>query len=218
MNTSFRLTGFALLCLLATPPAAHAAIITDLFNTGQAAIGSPDPNYTLTSGLNPPATVRTPNIGWLSAPAGSEWIGPDGINGVSFVYETQFTLPSIAVLASVIVSGEFASDNATTDILINGVSTGIDNFGASPFVPFTTLTPFTLPTSALVHGVNTIEFLISNDSATSDSGLLVTNTSGTFTAVPEPTTVASGLVGLVGLAALRRRRCCRRRCCRRRGC
>jgi subtilisin family serine protease len=143
--------------------------------------GSPGPNaYVVISNVFP--------IGpWLSDGPNSKWIGPraDAGNGNAqgiYTYQTTFNLagfnPSTAVL-----TGEFAADNSA-NILLNGVNVGINSAGFSTFTPFTISTGF-------VAGVNTLDFVVTNDPWTPNPTGLRVDISGTATpsSAPPPITV-----------------------------
>jgi hypothetical protein len=132
---------------------------------------------------------------------GSRWIGPDqssfGPAG-NYVYRTAFIIPNNAILSTVSITGDWATDDPGTDIRINNISTGqTSNF-------FTTLQPFSI-NSGFVFGLNTLDFYLTN--AGGPTGLRVDHIVGTYQ-IPEPTAVAL-LCGTTALAVARPRR---RRC------
>jgi hypothetical protein len=136
--------------------------------------GLPDDNYELSWPVNfvglteVCATVVPDNaypIGpWAASTPGSKWIGtpalasdaPGGVHTFKIIVE----VPSSLRAADLSIAGKWSSDDATVDIIVNGVSTGITNTGNS-----TTLSPF--PPGAglgLFHsGDNTVEFLVKNE-------------------------------------------------------
>ena len=145
-------------------------LFTGLFNTGLAdssallAGGALDPHWTLTQSADP--NYPGPSDFVISAPLGnyltngpnSQWITPsDGGNiaGGQFTYHTSFLLDTVDPNNSVIL-GNWTSDNQGLDIQLNGVSTGITNFGA-----VASLTPFTI-TNGFVAGLNTLDCIITN--------------------------------------------------------
>ena len=214
MNIISPLKVVATLCLATFATSAAAGTITDLFNTGvdgsKTTVGTAvnDLHYSrvTTSGVTPVRVVPQ-NGAWVP-----ETLGAGGARWVSvrddtrpgsgtFVYRTQFTVPNNADLNSVVVMGDWASDNDTLDILINGSPTGNKNAG----VEFQNLTPFSISGSGLFnHGPNTLDFRVRNFGG--PSGLLVTNLKGTY--VPEPATAGAALlaIGSVGVAGCRVRR------------
>ena len=161
------------------------------FGTGVAANGtllpgaSVDPHYILT--VSADSNFPGPNamllnevwpVGtWLANGPNSKWIAPqtdqsgtaypDGTYGGNasgdYAYQTSFNLTG-QDLSKVFISGGWATDNAGTDILVNGVSSGNANT-----VQFVALTPFILTaTNGLVAGPNTLDFLVNNAAGTPD--------------------------------------------------
>ena len=193
--------------------AGYAGTITDLYNTGVDAsaatiptVGTDDPHYRIVSpGPGQPAKVSLRNTAWVAnpvAPGGGRWISLNANAGAGtarqYVYETLVTVPNGADLASVKVSGAWASDNVTTNILVNLTPTGRTN----PAREFRSLTPFSIQGSGLFrHGTNSLRFVVSEQGVS--HGLLVTNLRGTF--VPEPSSGVAAIVGLATLGVVRRR-------------
>jgi autotransporter-associated beta strand protein len=145
-------------------------LFTGLFNTGLAnngtllAGGASDPHWTLTQSADP--NYPGPSDFVISAPLGnyltngpnSQWITPsDGGNiaGGQFTYHTTFLLDTVDPSNSIII-GNWTSDNQGLDIQLNGVSTGITNFGA-----VASFTAFTI-TNGFVQGLNTLDCVITN--------------------------------------------------------
>lgn len=163
---------------------AHLYIITDrvagLFDTGMGnncavlADGGQDPHYIITvnadgapliPGIVEDSTVFPIVTGpWVANTALSKWIGPrvetSGAAGGDYTYRTTFNLTGFD-LGSVRITGNWATDNAGLDIVVNGVSTGLTN-GAQ----FPVFTSFVLSSSnaSLQNGVNTLEFRLNNAS------------------------------------------------------
>lgn len=100
---------------------------------------------------------------WAASSLGSKWIGVRKLNSIGVPGRHSFLarveVPPGADVAGMGLVGEWTSDNATVDVVINGVSTGISGSG-----DFTVLTPFP-PRAGLGlfrPGRNTIEFLVDN--------------------------------------------------------
>ena len=172
------------ICLPAAQGASLQAI-GDLFSTGVDAGGTPlaegaaDPHYDFSAvpaGENPPGPIAINSshgfpIGpWLGDNGTSSWIVPgpshNGVDG-DYVYRTTFTIPAGVDPTQVFVRGQGTSDNATTDVRINGVSTGVTFSGNFPaFDP-----QFTIQSGFQV-GLNTLEFTV-NEAGGGPSGLRV---------------------------------------------
>jgi len=141
------------------------------------AAGATDPHYILSVSADagfPGPNAIVVNETWPIAPAGpwvangpnSKWIAPQpnqnqvadpvgGVNAVGdYTYQTTFNLTGYDV-SKVSVVGTLAVDNSVTDILVNGVSSGITSPGFDAYTPFTI-------TSGLVAGNNTLDFQMSN--------------------------------------------------------
>jgi hypothetical protein len=175
--------------------AASAAPITNIFNTGVNSVGvafaSPnvvDPHYSIISPTGFTAVTvddtTYPFPPWLPNNSGSRWIGPAANSigpSVPFIYRTTFTVPANAILGSVQVTGDWATDDPGTDIRINGASTG----QTSP--SYSALTPFVV-NSGFVFGTNTLDFYLTNTGG-GPTGLRVDHVTGSYQ-VPEPTGIA----------------------------
>jgi hypothetical protein len=207
------------LCGIALP--SQAAMITTLYNTGVNASnvvlgnGVADSHYTLTtvpSGSTSTQAITSAGgfpIGpWLGDNTVSRWIVPangDGDNAAAgdYVFRTTFDLTGFDP-ATASISGQWLADNRGLDILLNGVSL---NFTTSnPPGNFTVWTTF-LITSGFQAGLNTLDFLVRNDvQATGNPVGLRVEMTGTASPVPLPAAAWLLLSGLVGFAALGRRR------------
>lgn len=168
----------------ATSVAAHLTVyepIPGLFDTGvddnrtALADGATDTHYQLI--LNPDtaatnATVETGIPGaWLANSATSKWIGPQANTSASavgdYVYRTVIDLTGRDP-STLIINGQWASDNTGTDIQVNGHSTG--NPQGLTFAGFTTFDIY--GTNGLfVAGKNNIDFLVNNAAPPGYTGL-----------------------------------------------
>jgi hypothetical protein len=161
-----------------------AAPIPGLFNTGVDAAGAVlpddavDPHYTFT--VNPDGgstearvqdSTRFPIVDgtWLLNSTTSKWIGPrfftDQAAGGDYTYRLEFDLTGLDA-STAIITGQWATDNGGTDILINGTPTGNANTAQ-----FGSYTAFTI-SSGFVEGLNTLDFLV-NNAAVGYTGLRV---------------------------------------------
>ena len=221
MLNKIRITGVAIagvVALAAITGHAQAVPIVGLFNTGVDGSGAllgggvDDPHYAIITQPvpgTPDYTLPSINGSWSPNDAVSRWIGPNQYSGGNngdpgtYVYRTTFTLPATVDLLTVVLGGQWATDNNGTDILINGASTG----QTSPafFVPGA----FTVTTGFLA-GLNTLDFVVVNLAGSPNpTGLRVTGLAGTFDVVAVPEAGSLGLFGLglagLGLAAWRRK-------------
>jgi hypothetical protein len=193
----------ALLLIVASQ--AQGGNITNLFNTGVDAGGTPlgdtstDTHYVGASNATlfaMRASGGFPIVSgtWVPDDAVSAWISLGGTNtGIPRGYEpvgkshnfTTFTSP---FAGTVTISGQLAVDDLLTDILLNGVSTGNTNIGGYPF-----WTPFTI-TGPVTAGVNTLDFI--NYNSLGPGGMRVEFTSAN---VPEPSSIILMTFGVAGL-------------------
>jgi hypothetical protein len=165
----------------ATSADAHLTVfeaIPDLFNTGVdnnrgvLADGAVDPHYQIVTNADSAsldAIIEDSTVfpigcsPWVANTSTSKWIGPSLNTGLSaggdYAYETTFTVPADRDPSTIIIIGQWASDNLGSDILVNGVSIGSGN--NNQFISYTT---FTIASSnaTLTTGVNTIDFLVNN--------------------------------------------------------
>lgn len=190
---------------------AHAASINGLYNTGTGTSGNTDPYYTLTSSsvTETVPTITGPGfpVGtWLDNNAVSKWITPTAAQGQSldpasdgiYTYTLTFDLTGYNA-ASALFSGRVAADNSV-EVLLNNNSIGSWGY-------FTSWGGFNA-NSGFVAGVNTLEFVVTNQAQTSGNptGLRVEFLDSSVNAVPEPSTYAMLLGGLALLGAVARRR------------
>ena len=221
----FSKTGLALTLLgaAATGSAQAGSGPVPIFSTGvdangaALANGASDSHYTLVSapaGFTGALNVVTSASGypvapygdWIGDSAGSAWLGPndifaDGPIGI-YDYQTTFDLTGFDP-ATATLTGNWAADDTGSDILLNGVSTG--NATANGYTAYT---PFSF-TSGFHTGLNTLDFLVTNDQG--PTGLRVDGLTVTADGAPVPeasTTISLGLLltlGLGGLLAARRK-------------
>ena len=144
--------------------------------------GAVDPHYILASSADPnfpgPDAMVITNVWpiqagtWLVNGPNSRWIGPSsaqrqnvdptqGNAPGAYTYQVQFNLTGYD-LSRVHLTGGVAADNGIMDVLINGVSTGFTASG------FNALTPFTIPGTMLLAGVNTVDIIVNNDPTPGD--------------------------------------------------
>jgi len=191
------------LCLIVPEPL-QAASIPGLFNTGVAdngallAGGAVDPHYRLIASSDatytgpaayvlPDAYPAAPAGPWLANGPDSKWLSPRPSGGANvaagnYTYRLQFSLAGLDPNTAVI-TGRWSSDNAGVDILLNGVSTGINydgSFGAFSGV-------WTLR-SGFVAGTNTLDFVINNAGTAANPCGFRCELSGTAELPPPPGT------------------------------
>ncbi len=174
--------------------------------------GVPDIHYSLIVQPGSGTAVTVDDSTWPFPPwlpnnytpnAGSRWIGPAANSngpGGNYVYRTTFNLPNNAILSTVSITGDWAIDDAGTDIRINGISTG------QTYNSYAALAPFSV-TSGFVFGTNTLDFYIANASiGNNPTGLRVEHIAGSYQ-IPEPATIVLviGLIAACGGMRLRRR-------------
>lgn len=193
----------------------HAAAIP-IFNTGVDAGGAVlpdgtigDPHYRLAV---VPAGLSTSQIRILTSASGypippwagdntlSRWIGPNNdpdANGPAGTYEyiTNFDLTGFDP-ATASITGQWATDDPGTEILINGVATG------NTSCCYTAFTPFTI-NSGFVSGMNELRFRVVNQGG--PTGLRV-EVAGAADAVPEPASALLAGSAMAALAILRSRK------------
>ena len=166
----------------ASPSSGPTAIA--VYNTGLAADSAVDPHYTIISSADsgfpgPSAYVVISNtfpIGpWLTDGPNSKWIGPraDAANGNAlgtYVYRTTFDLTGFNA-ATASLTGQYAADNSAI-IKLNGVVVGPSSSGYASFTPFTI-------SSGFIAGVNTLDFVVTNDPPTPNPTGVRVEVSGT---------------------------------------
>ncbi len=212
-----------LLVLTVSGPVAHADNIV-LHNTGVTVTGTllgtgaTDPNYTLTTnsatGGNSIAYVATTphpgSPGWVANTSNSQWINPVATNGDGtpksvapgpYTYVTNFSLAGFDPTTTSI-TGNLASDNAITDILINGFSTRATNSANYSFSSFKTFTIGSLYSADFLAGNNTLTFVLQNAAGSNSVSGLQVQMLGTATATPEPAAFMPFVIGALGLLTM----------------
>jgi len=166
-----------------TSAAAHLTVyepIPDLFNTGvdsnrvAVADGATDPHYQIivnpdtgsTDAIVEDSTVFPISTGaWLADTATSRWIGPQfntvGSAGGSYTYRIVIDLTDRDP-STLVIQGQWASDNAGQDIQVNGHSTG--NPKSLGMTYYTGFAIYGTNTSLnWVAGPNNLDFIVQND-------------------------------------------------------
>ncbi|WP_332852218.1 PEP-CTERM sorting domain-containing protein [Duganella sp. S19_KUP01_CR8] len=195
---------------------AHAASINGLFNTGTGANGSGDTHYTLNAASSDTVIGNTvpvitldnvwPISPWLANDGVSKWITPTASQGQSFdaysagtyTYTLSFDLTGYNA-GTAGFTGRFAADNDAVVKLNNQVIASGSGF--------TDWTAFAAG-SGFQSGVNTMQFVVGNwaQNGGNPTGLRVEFLSSNVAAVPEPSSYAMLLTGVLLLGVVARRR------------
>jgi len=188
-NYTVRISNFAGTATSAIATLTVLEAIPGLFNTGvdgsgvSLPSGTVDSHWTITLSADPgfpgPDALVLNDSGfpippWLANDEFSKWIAPRADQSTGnlegdYSYRTTFSVSGFDP-ATVRVAGEWATDNAGTDIVINGISTGQRNDGQ-----FVVWTPFQV-NSGFVAGANTLDFKVNNaPTAVNPTGFRVRN-------------------------------------------
>jgi hypothetical protein len=163
-----------------------------IYNTGVSSAGSlladgaVDPHYTLTSSAD--AGAPGPNLFvvnssgfpfpyWLGNGPSSKWIAPLAYEGTgnaqgTYTYHTTFDLTGFNP-ATASLTGQWGADNSAV-MKLNGVT-------VASVTGFASLTPFTI-SSGFVAGVNSLDFIVTNDPSTPNPTGLRVEISGSASA------------------------------------
>lgn len=195
---------------------AHAADINGLVNTGIGAGGSGDTHYSLNAASsdtvigNTVPVITLDNVWpigpWLANDGVSKWITPTASQGQSFdaysagtyTYTLSFDLSGYNA-GTAAFTGRFAADNDAVIKLNNQVIASGSGFTAwNGFAA----------SAGFQAGVNTLQFVVGNwaQNGGNPTGLRVEFLSSSVTAVPEPSSYAMLLAGLVLVGVVGSRR------------
>lgn len=214
---SLALSGAAVPALAAGPSSGTGSgAISGLYNTGEGvAAGEQDYNYVfeVLSGSAPAgnsfgyAASNYPSGSWLGNDGVSQWLTPTADGGQSYdvaadgsyKWTLQFDLSGYDAASASLV-GRIAADNGA-QVLLNGHLLGASD-------SFASWSSFSASGSDFVAGMNTFEFIVTNQAGASGNptGLRVEFLSSYVNAVPEPSTWAMMLAGLLATGTLARRR------------
>lgn len=198
------------------PSSANAAVNIDL-STGGVVRGNVDPDWVITapggSVTGGPAFVPTvTNTAWAGAPgsnsgsnAAFNGVGLTAANGVRWItstangnanvaagvytFKTVFTLPNVALLQNLLLTGRFWADNTVQSVFLNGTpltltKTGAGGNGTQEFG--NAFDGRFQATSGFQTGTNTLEIMVNNLGPGSNPSAL--RVQSLATAVPEPGT------------------------------
>jgi hypothetical protein len=186
----------------ATSTAARLSVnepIPGLFNTGvddngaTLANGAVDPHYVMIQNDDtgsPEAIVQDttawPIISgpWLLMNSISSWIGPRFNTSASLpgFYKYRLTLDLTGRdPKSVMLQGQWSTDNSGRDIFVNDVGTGLQN--SAQFASWTTFVIYGTNVN-FIEGTNTLDFYVENEAAVGPTGLRVEFTASNARTLP----------------------------------
>src|SRR6266545_2629397 len=207
MKSATKLLSRAACVLVLVPLSLGAATIPGLFNTGVndsgalLATGAVDSHWRLIQSAD--AATPGPNVivvndqlfpivagPWLASGPNSKWVGPKADQSVGsaqgdYKYRVTFDLTGLEP-ATAVLTLRISSDNATSDVLLNGVSTGLTYDGN-----FAALSAVLTLNSGFLDGTNTLDFLVNNASAAANPTAFRAEVSGTADLIPPPGTPPS---------------------------
>jgi len=220
IHLKMTMTGLAAVAVIGLSANVHAASI-NVFNTGVDANGAVvangtvgDQHYTLLSAPSfQSTTIKVANaangypIGpWYGDNSLSQWIGPNDpiLSGAvgDYVYRTTFDLSGLDQ-TSASLKFRWATDDVGSNVVINGVSTGLS-------APWANFSGWQTINSNFVAGINTLDFKVNNSGG--PTGLRVefdhqlSQATAVVSSVPEPETLAMMMMGLAMMGVVRRRR------------
>lgn len=142
-------------------------------STGNAAIGSTDPRWFVTTNDPQKSYVVTANTNWVAPPTNTNWVSintsTNGPGDQTWTYRIEFQVPANAIASTAVVVGRCSADDQCLGIHVNDVPV-TDPFGGVPGPDYTKLLPFTLK-GVFRPGYNYIDFYVRNDGG--PTGLLV---------------------------------------------
>jgi hypothetical protein len=193
---------------------ARADSITTLFSTGvdnNHALLAPnalDTHYIMAAGSSDGTAGTTPFVvppgfpipPWAANTTTAQWITPkmpEAVDG-PYNYTTTFSLAGL-VASTARITGTLSADDEVVGVALNGVL--VSPPITTPDQSYGTLQAFSI-TSGFVNGINTLEFLTSNNHGIVTG--FIADMTGTATAVPEPASIALLGIGMTGFLAFRR--------------
>ncbi len=205
LSPASRIVALVATVVLTSLSVSQAATIPGLYNSGVSdsnvtlANGTIDPHWRLvqradTAAVDPNVFVVTDTLfpivagPWLASSATSKWIGPmanqsAGSAAGDYRYRLSFSLAGLEP-STATITVRISSDNATSEVLLNGVTTGLSydgNFGALS-------SPLTI-NSGFIDGTNTLDFVVNNAGTTANpTAFRVEFVSGTADTQPPPGT------------------------------